>query len=403
MKYALIIMDGAADEPLAELEGKTVLEEANIPNTDWISVHGRQGMVRTVPQGFSPGSDVATMSVLGYDPCVYHTGRAPLEFAAKDIPMRPNDWIFRCNLVTVADGLMLDYSAGHIDSVQGAKLIGDLNEQLGSEKITFYPGVGYRHLMVYRGDAFEGEIIPPHDIMDQPIAKHLPRGRGAKELCKLMEKAAEILAGHEVNKVRCDLGENQATNIWFWGQGKRPKMESFRHRFGIYGCMISAVDLLRGMAKLVGLKVIDVEGATGFIDTNYAGKGEAAIKALDQRDIVFVHVEAPDEAGHGAQIEAKIESIEQIDCHIVGPLLKWLQGHGDDWRIMVLPDHPTPISTRMHSSEAVPFAMAGDGIIGSWQQPYSEANGRNSGFRIDKGHELMEYFLKVNVRAFATK
>ena len=396
MKYAIVLMDGAADEPLAELDGKTVLEKAHIPHTDWISSHGQQGMVRTVPDGFSPGSDVAMMSVLGYDPKVDYTGRAPLEAAAQNIQTGPNDWVFRCNLVTVADGIMEDYSAGHIETVQAAQLIKEIDEQLGNEKITFYPGVSYRHLMVYIGDAFEGKLSAPHDITDQPIAKYLPRGKHGKELCRLMEQAAEILAGHDVNKVRSDLGENPATNIWLWGQGKRPQLDGFRRRFGVSGCVITAVDLVRGLGKLLGMKIIEVEGATGYLDTNFAGKGQAAIDALKEKDLVFAHVEAPDEAGHGALIDEKIKAIEQIDQYVVGPVLKWLQASGNDWRIMVLPDHPTPIRLRTHSADPVPFALAGDGINSNRQQPFSEANGRKSGLFIEKGYELMEYFLKAN-------
>jgi len=392
MKYAIIIMDGAADEPLAELEGKTPLEKANIPHTDWISIHGRGGMVQTVPRGYPPGSDVALMSVLGYDPAVYHTGRAPLEAAAQDIELGRDDWVFRCNLVTIADGMMVDYSAGHIGTVEAAKLIGDLNERLGNDTIRFYPGVSYRHLMVYHGGPFKCQCTPPHDITEQPAAKYQPRGKSGKILRGLMAQAGEILAEHDVNKVRHDLGENPANAIWLWGQGQKPQMDSFQKLFKVSGCMITAVDLLRGMGKLVGMKIIEVAGATGYLDTNYAGKGEAAAAALEDNDLVFVHVEAPDEASHNAMVEAKIAAIEHIDSLIVGPLLKKLQ-EGDSWRIMVLPDHPTPIRLRTHSGEAVPFAMAGSGISAAQQQPYSEANGRASGLRIDKGHELMEYFV----------
>jgi 2,3-bisphosphoglycerate-independent phosphoglycerate mutase len=394
MKYAIVIMDGAADEPLAELSGQTVLEKAHIPHTDSISRQGRQGLVRTVPAGFAPGSDVALMSVMGYDPKKYYTGRAPLEAAAKDISVEPSDWIFRCNLVTVADGLMVDHSAGHIDSVQSAKLIADLNEQLGNEQITFYAGVGYRHLMVIRGNQkFNGDIAPPHDFMDEPIAKYLPKGKGSKQLRKIMEAAAAILDGHEVNKVRNDLGENQATNIWLWGQGHRPQLDSFRGLFGISGSVITAVDLMRGIAKLAGMRIIEVEGATGYLDTDYEGKGQTAIDALADVDLVLVHVEAPDEAGHGALVAGKIEAIEQIDKLVVGPLLKRLQQEAQ-WRIMVLPDHPTPIRLRTHTEQPVPFALAGTGVTSVQRLPYSEPNSDKSGFRIERGHELMEYFLQ---------
>ncbi len=319
MKYAIVIMDGAADEPMEELAGKTVLEKAEIPHTDWISRHGRQGVVRTIPAGFSPSSAAALMSVLGYDPKVYYKGRGPLEAAARGIQTSPEDWIFRCNLVTVSDGLMVDYAAGRIETVQAVKLIDDLNQELSDEKVRFYPGVSYRHLMVYRGGNFDEETMPPHDIIDKPIAKYIPRGRNGKILSRIMEQASDVLRKHEINQMRLDLGENQASNIWLWGQGRRGQLESFRRRFGLAGAMIAGVDLMRGLAKLTGLKVVEVEGATGYLDTNYQGKGQAAIEALADNDLVVVHVEAPDEAGHEGLAAEKIEAIEQIDKHIVGP------------------------------------------------------------------------------------
>jgi len=394
MKYVIVVMDGAADEPLASLDGQTVLERAHTPHTDWLSGHGRQGLVRTVPGGYHPGSDVALMSVLGYDPKRYYTGRAPLEAAARDIEVGPEDWIFRCNVVTIADGVMVDYSAGHIETVQAAELIEALNEELAGGEIRFYPGVGYRHLMVYRGGLdFEQEIAPPHDIMDEPVAKHWPKGKGGKYLREIMSRARSLMAGHDVNRVRRDLGENQATDIWLWGQGRRPAFDSFAGRYGVKGAVITAVDLLRGIGRLAGLDVVEVEGATGYLDTNYAGKGAAALSALSGHDLVVVHVEAPDEAGHGALVEGKIEAIEQIDKEIVGPVLKHLQG-GGRWRMMVLPDHPTPIRLRTHSDKPVPFALAGSGVVSTGGLGYSEANAAKSGLRIERGHELMEYFLR---------
>jgi len=393
MKYAIVVMDGSADEPLEELGGMTVLEKADIPNADWISNNGRLGLVHNVPTDLSPGSDVAMMSLMGYDPKVYHTGRAPIEAAARKIQTAQSDWIFRCNLVTVADGKMEDYSAGHIDSVQAAQLINELDEKLGSDDITFYPGVSYRHLMVCKEGTFDDEIEPPHNITGEPVAKYLPRGKGGKKLCRLMDQAAELLACHEVNKLRKDLGENPATDIWLWGQGHKPRIDMFRKRFGITAAVISAVDLVRGLAELMGMKIIDVAGATGYLDTNYAGKGQAAISALDNNDLVLVHVEAPDEAGHGGMVDGKIESIERIDELVTGPLLKWMPDNSDQWRIMVLPDHPTPIRTRTHSSEPVPFAMAGTDINNLRQYDYNEKNAPGSGIRIDKGCDLMEYFL----------
>ncbi|MBN2375261.1 MAG: cofactor-independent phosphoglycerate mutase [Sedimentisphaerales bacterium] len=395
MKYAIVIMDGGADEPLAVLGGQSPFEKAKIVNTDWISQHGRLGMVRTVPDGFAPGSDVALMSVLGYDPKAYYRGRAPLEAAAQEIALTEQDWIFRCNLVTIADGKMMDYSAGHIESVQAAKLIEDLNEQLGSEELEFYAGVSYRHLMVNRsGEEFSVETVPPHDIADEPVAKYLPRGKQGKKLVAIMERAAEILADHEVNKIRGELGENQATNIWLWGQGKRPQLDNFREKFGVQAAVITAVDLLRGLGKLTGMQLIEVEGATGYLDTNYGGKCEAAIAALAENDLVVVHVEAPDEAAHGALVAEKVQAIERIDTHIVGPLLKFLQSQ-KQWRMMVLPDHPTPIRTRAHSEKPVPFALAGSGIINPSGMDFNEDNGKASGLKIEHGCDLMEYFLRV--------
>lgn len=394
MKYAIVIMDGAADEPLDELGGQTVLEKAAIPNTDWISTHGRQGMVQTVPDGMLPASDVAIMSLLGYDPKKCYTGRAPLEAAAQGIEVAPSDWIFRCNLVTIADGMMRDHSAGHIDDVQALQLIKDLNEQLGSDEVTFYPGVRYRHLMVHRGGPFAMELAPPHEILDEPVAKYIPRGKQGKVLAQIMAAAAKILGEHEVNKVRRDLNENPATNIWLWGQGHKAQLQSFRQRFGVSAVVITAVDLLRGLAILMGMKNIEVEGATGFIDTNFVGKGLKAAEALASYDLVVVHVEAADEAGHSGMAAVKVEAVEQIDRHVVGPLLEAIKKYGQ-WRMMVLPDHPTPIRKRGHSAEAVPFALAGDGVSGVLHEPYSEANGRRSGLRIERGCELMEYFLRA--------
>ncbi|KPK75388.1 MAG: hypothetical protein AMJ79_11365 [Phycisphaerae bacterium SM23_30] len=394
MKYAIVVMDGAADEPLAELGGLTVLEKARIPHTDWITRRGRLGLVRTVPEGFAPGCEVALMSVLGYDPEVYHKGRAPLEAAARGIRTGPEDWIFRCNLVTTADGLMVDCTAGRIETVQAFKLMEDLNERLSDEKIRFYPGESYRHLMVYRGGNFNSELASPYDIIDKPIAKYLPRGRHGKILSRIMEQAAKILQRHQVNQVRLELGENQASNIWLWGQGRQGQLESFRRRFGQRGAVITGVDLLRGLARLAGMKIVQVEGATGYLDTNYQGKGEAALAALAENDLVLVHAAAPDEAGHEQLAAEKVEAVERIDKYIVGPLLERLQGQREG-RIMVLPDHSTPIGRRTHTEDPVPFTLAGAEIVGAGQESFSEANAAESGFRIEKGYELMEYFLKV--------
>jgi 2,3-bisphosphoglycerate-independent phosphoglycerate mutase len=392
-KYVIIIPDGAADEPLEQFAGQTVLEAAEIPNMDKISTIGRQGLVQTVPEGMEPGSDIAQMSLLGYDPKRYYSGRAPIEAVARNIKLSLEDWVFRCNLVTIADGKMADHSAGHISTVEAGNLIKDLSEQLGNEQITFHAGVSYRHLLVFKGIDFDVQTYPPHDYIGKAIEKILPRGKGAELLIDLMARSQQLFTNHDINKVRRDLGENQVSSIWLWGQGKKAQMERFQKRFGIKGAAITAVDLVRGLAKLIGFDLIDVPGATGFIDTNYQGKASAAIEALKKYDIVFIHIEAPDEAAHGGNAEMKKKAIELVDKHIVGPVLDALQKY-ESWRILVMPDHPTPVRTCAHSAEPVPFAMAGDSVSGVLHASFGEKNAAKSGFRIENGFELMEYFLK---------
>ena len=392
-KYAIIVPDGAADEPLEPFGGQTALEAAETPNTDKISTLGRQGLVQTIPEGLEAGSDVAQMSLLGYDPRRYYTGRAPIEAVARHIKLGIDDWVFRCNLVTVADGKMIDHSAGHISTAEAGNLIEELIEQLGSDQISFHVGVSYRHLLVIKTSDFDVQTYPPHDHIGTAVEKLLPRGKGADLLIDLMARSQQLFAGHDINKVRVDLGENQVSSIWLWGQGKRAQLERFENRFGIKGAAITAVDLVRGLARLIGFDLIDVPGATGFIDTNYQGKASAAIEALDKYDIVFVHVEAPDEASHAGNAEMKKQAIELIDEHIVGPVFEALQKY-ESWRILVLPDHPTPVRTCAHSPDPVPFAMAGDNISGILHAAFGETNAARSGFRIENGFELMEYFLK---------
>ena len=392
-KYVIIVPDGAADEPLEQFGGKTVLEAAQTPHMDKISAQGRQGLVKTIPKDMEAGSDVAQMSLLGYDPCQYYTGRAPIEAVARNINVSADDWIFRCNLVTIADGKMADHSAGHISTEEAKALIKELNEQLGNQNLQLYPGVSYRHLLVFKGQDFDVNTYPPHDYIDRKIEKILPRGKGAEILIDLMARSQQLFINHEINKVRRDLGENQVSSIWLWGQGKKTQMESFQKRFGLRGATITAVDLVRGISKLIGFDLIEVSGATGFLDTNYEGKGSAAIEALNKYDLVFVHIEAPDEASHNGSAEIKKKAIEQIDKYIVGPVLEALQKY-ESWRILVMPDHPTPVSSRAHSSEPVPFAMAGDNVSGILHGAFSEVNAAESGFRIDNGFEIMEYFLK---------
>jgi 2,3-bisphosphoglycerate-independent phosphoglycerate mutase len=392
-KYVIIVPDGAADEPQDQFDGKTVLEAAEIPNMDKISTVGRQGLVQTVPDGMEAGSDVAQMSLLGYDPQRYYSGRAPIEAVARDIKLALGDWVFRCNLVTIADGKMADHSAGHISTAEAANLIRELDRQLGSEQIHFHVGVSYRHLLVFKATDFDVQTYPPHDHIGMAMEKLLPRGKGADLLIDLMARSQQIFSDHDINRVRKDLGENQVSSVWLWGQGKRAQMERFQKRFGLKGAAITAVDLAKGLAKLIGFDVIDVPGATGFIDTNYQGKASAAIDALHNYDIVFVHIEAPDEASHNGNVEMKKKAIELIDEHIVGPVFAALQ-KCQSWRILVLPDHPTPVRTCAHSAEPVPFAMAGESISGILHTRFGETNAARSGFRIENGFELMEYFLK---------
>src|SRR5437762_8941093 len=349
MKYAIIIPDGAADEPLKELGGKTPIEAAKTPNMDRVAMEGRQGTARTVPEGFESGSDVATMCLLGYDPKVYHTGRAPLEAAAQNIPLSPADWVFRCNLVTVIDGVMKDHSAGGISDAEAQRLLKDLYRSLDLPGFEFYTGVSYRNLLVYRGDQeFDITTKPPHEIPDEPVAKFVPRGKGSEILRKMMETSRELFAKHEINQTRVQTGHNPATQVWLWGQGHAPNMPKFKDKFGVQSAaMITGVDLLRGLANLLGWDVVNVEGMTSFHDTNYAGQGEATAAALDKYDLVVSHIEAPDEASHQADWKTKVASIESIDRDIVGPVLEKLRTF-PEWRIMVLPDHPTNIATRKH-------------------------------------------------------
>jgi len=394
LKYAIVIPDGAADLPLEELDGQTPLAAARTPNMDWISTHGKCGTVRTIPPGMDAGSDVAILSVLGYDPGEYYTGRAPLEAVARGLEVGPDEWVFRCNLVTIIDGVMEDHSAGHISSQEAGALVAELNRLLAGERIRFHSGVSYRHLMTLKGEV---NVVtrPPHDILGQAIEPYLPSGPGSEILSTLFQRSEAILAEQEVNQVRRDLGENPATHIWLWGEGKMPRIPAFADRFGLHGAAITAVDLIRGLAKLIGWDVIEVSGATGFVDTNYAGKGSAAVEALSDHDLVFVHVEAPDEAGHQADAKAKAHAIEQVDRHVVGPLLERLRDEGEDWRMMVLPDHATPCVRRTHTPEPVPFAIAGKGVLSVVQLPFDEKSAGRSDLHIKRGWELMEYFLTV--------
>ena len=400
-KYAIILPDGAADEPLDELGGRTPLEAADKPYMDAIAETGRIGTVRTVPEGYVPGSDVATMSLLGYDVREHYSGRAPIEAVARNIQTGPDDIVFRCNLVYIADGLMMDFTAGHIGSPEGEQLMAALNAALADEGVKFHAGMSYRNLMITTDPAaMDVSCMPPHDIPGEAVAGYLPKGKGAERIRRIMERGGKVVAEHEVNQVRRDLGETPATAIWLWGQGRVPIMQRFRQRFGVRGAVIAAVDLIRGLGKLFGWTLIEVPGATGFIDTDYAAKGRAAVKALDEYDLVTVHIEAPDEAGHMGDAAAKVEALERVDELIVGPVLEKLRTF-DQWRILVSPDHPTPVAKKTHTDTPVPFCMAGSGVPRGTGIPrdtgparFTERVAETSDLHIEQGHELMEYFLR---------
>lgn len=396
MKYAIVIPDGCADEPQASLGGKTPLQAARTPNMDRIAQLGVVGKSNNVPAGLTPASDVATLSLFGYDPLQVYTGRAPLETAAMGIPLGPDDWAIRCNLVFVENEAMRDFTAGHISNEDGKALIASIQGGLGSKQLEFHAGVSYRNILVWRGAApFSSatKTQPPHDIPDKPIADYLPQGPGGDILRKLMEQSRPIFAEHPTNQARKARGEKPATQIWLWGQGHAPHLKPFAQVYGKQGAILSAVDLVRGVGILLGWTRIDVPGATGYLDTDYAAKGRYGVAALADHDLVCVHVEAPDEASHEGRADAKVEALEQIDKHIVGPLLAELPKHGD-WRILVSPDHRTPLRTRAHAHGAVPFAMAGTGIDSRGQASYDEVVAEQSAIVFNKGHELMPTFLK---------
>ncbi len=397
MKYVIIIPDGAADHPLDELDGKTPFEAADKPNTDRLSIHGRQGTVATTPEGFSCGSDVCTMSLLGYDPSRYHTGRAPLEAAAMGLELAPSDWVFRVNLVAVIEGRMHDHSAGHITTQEGTKLLSDLAGRLDLAGLTLYPGVSYRNIMIDSDGTRDWSKLvttPPHDILDKPMSKHLPTGGPHAELLKQMILESEVLfRDHEVNQTRRELGELPATHVWPWGQGRPPQIPSFESRFGLRGAMITAVDLLAGLASLIDWDRLDVPGQTSYHDTDYVAAGKHAIAALDRYDVVCVHIESPDEASHGADAQTKVAAIEAIDKHVVGPIHEALERLGGGYRILYMPDHYTSVSTRMHDPTPVPFMIHGENVKSVLERPFNERNAGEADLHIQVGHDLMEYFL----------
>ncbi|MDP8289456.1 MAG: cofactor-independent phosphoglycerate mutase [Candidatus Susulua stagnicola] len=395
MKYIVVVPDGVADYPIDILGGKTPLEVADTPFMDSLAKKGVLGRVKTIPRGFTPSSDVANLSLLGYDPKIYYTGRGPLEAANLGVELEERDLAFRCNFITTAGGKLHDYSAGHITDKESKILIEHINKNLGTDNIEFFFGTSYRNLMVIRGGLDLGlekvKYFAPHDIMGKEISKHLPQDKNSKIILDLMERSKDILKSDEINKVRVDLGENPANMIWLWGCGSKPTMPFFESEYNLKGAVISAVDLIKGIGRIVRLKVLDVQGATGYYDTNYLGKAEAAIKALEVCDFAFIHIEATDEAGHNQDLRMKIACLERIDKLIVGTVLNKLEGK--DFRILVTPDHPTPISLRTHTDEPVPFLISGSGIEKDEFSSYSEKEAQNSSLYFDRGVDLLKYFL----------
>ena len=402
MKYIVIVGDGMADRPLEELGGQTPLQKAFTPNMDKLAARSKLGRVRTVSQGMHPGSDVANLSILGYDPVQYYSGRAPLEAASIGVELGKNDVAFRCNLVTLkynrdkTSGVMEDYSSGHISSDEAAELIKEVSARLGTSTISFYPGVSYRHLMVWADGSADIECVPPHDILGKEIIDYLPVGRGEEVIRKIMLDSVDILDSHPVNRNRVREGKNPGNSVWLWGQGRRPQMPTFHDKYGISGALVSAVDLTKGLGIYAGFEILKVPGMTGYLDTNYKGKTEAAIEALKNVDFVYLHVEAPDEAGHSGSIKDKIQAIEDFDNYIVGGILEGMKAFSE-YRIMVLPDHATPVALRTHSAEPVPFMLYDSRLqksneVSGYDETITE---RDDIMVFEEGYKLMDYFIRA--------
>ncbi len=403
MKYLVMLCDGMADEPFPSLDNKTPMELAKKDCMDYLASKGEVGTVKTVAEGLKPGSDVANLSVLGYEPAKYYSGRSPLEAASIGIDLKPDDVTLRCNLVTLSDEpnyedkTMVDYCSDDISSAEAKILIEYIQEKLGNDEFKFYPGVSYRHCLVWsKGDPQPGTLTPPHDITDRKITEYIPTGRSVDKLYDLMVKSYDLLKDHPVNLDRIKRGKRPANSIWLWGEGTKPALDSFKSKFGKNGSMISAVDLLKGIAICAGMRSVDVEGATGYIDTNFEGKKDAAIEEFKNgQDFVYIHVEAPDECGHRGEAQNKIKAIELIDSLILSPVVDYLKNSGEDFAVLVCPDHPTPLSIKTHSSNPVPYLIySSKDEKDSGVKTFTEANARATGNHIEKGFTMMEYFLK---------
>lgn len=396
MKYVFLVPDGAADDPLPELDGKTPLEAARTPNFDELARRGRVGSVLTVPAGMYPGSDVANMALLGYDPAKYYTGRGPIEAAALEVPLGPRDVACRCSLVSTDGETMLDYSSGHVTTEEARVLMALIQEKLGSRRFTFFPGVQYRHILRWTDGSLDIKTTPPHDIQGKPLAPYLPVGDGEDSLRGLIFDSLELLDGHEVNRRRRDEGKPAANTCWPWGQGLPTVLPSFFSERGLTGAIITAVDLIRGLGRCASMRIVDVPGATGYIDTNYRGKAEYGLNALFEggADFLFLHVESPDESGHEGNLDHKLRSIEDIDKLVVGPLLDgFARRKGEPFRILVAPDHATPIALRTHRSGPVPFLLYDSQNEGSSTLPFDERALEETRLIVEEGHRLIELLL----------
>jgi len=401
MKIVIFQGDGMPDHPIPELGGKTPLEAANTPNMDELAKRSVFGIVKTIPDGLPPGSDVGNLSVLGYNPKLYYTGRSPLEAASIGVSVGISDVTFRCNLVTLKDSngntIMEDYSAGHITTEEAREIIIDMRKELEDDEVKFYPGVSYRHLMVWHGGIDRMKTTPPHDISGREIMSYLPSGEGANKLKYLIEKSRKLLTQHPINHKRINQGKNPATSIWLWGQGRAPKMPRFKELYGIEGAVISAVDLVKGIGIYAGLRVPNVPGATGYLDTNYQGKVEYALRALDEVDLVMIHIEATDETGHEGKVDLKIRAIEDFDSRVIGPVLEGMKRF-NDYKILLLSDHPTPIELKTHINEPVPFALfsSKDGSVKDNNRAFSEKSASTTGVFVDEGWKLIGMVLDKN-------
>ncbi|MBA7601590.1 2,3-bisphosphoglycerate-independent phosphoglycerate mutase [subsurface metagenome] len=387
MKYCIVIIDGAAGLPLPERGGKTCLELADTPNLDAMAGEGVVGLARTVPAGMEPSSACACMSVLGYDPKVYYRGRSAIEARSLGIPIGEGEVVFRCNLVAVADGKMRSYSAGYISTEEAKELIAALNENLSDDSLRFYSGVSYRHILKLKGheDSLLASCTPPHDIPDKPVSEYLPRGKGSDILRDLMQRSEKVLKDHPINVKRVSRGDIPATTIWlFWGSGEVPEMPAFKQVYGVSGALTSGVDLLKGLAKMVGMKVLDIPGVSDGLDNDYAAQANGVLKALEDNDLVVVHIEAPDEAAHAGAIDDKVEAIQRIDKEVISRLCS--QG---DLRLLAMPDHPTPIKLRTHTPEPVPFLLWGVGFKPNGAEKFTEAAAKNTGLFIADGYKIM--------------